>query len=98
MPSDTDFDDLMEPVVRGFEVGGGGNPRSGITGCVRLGRILVPAGRRSASVRGSASQRWACHSPGRGVLIIADIVMTIAVDPTLRSATALGIIVLVRTF
>ncbi|MDQ3628123.1 MAG: DUF1622 domain-containing protein, partial [Actinomycetota bacterium] len=29
---------------------------------------------------------------------IADIVMTITVDPTLTSAAALGVIVLVRTF
>ncbi|MGI8646438.1 MAG: DUF1622 domain-containing protein, partial [Nocardioides sp.] len=31
-------------------------------------------------------------------LIIADIVLTITVDPTLTSALALGLIVLVRTF
>jgi uncharacterized membrane protein len=31
-------------------------------------------------------------------LIIADIVQTITIDPTLESAIALGVIVLVRTF
>jgi uncharacterized membrane protein len=35
---------------------------------------------------------------GLEFLIIADIVMTITVDPTLKSAAALGVIVLVRTF
>lgn len=35
---------------------------------------------------------------GLELLIIADIVMTITVDPTLESAAALGLIVLVRTF
>ena len=41
------------------------------------------------------SQRRARHSPGPGVPIIADIVMTITLDPTLTSAAALGVIVLV---
>ncbi|MND09553.1 hypothetical protein D3C83_329840 [compost metagenome] len=35
---------------------------------------------------------------GLEFLIIADIVLTITVDPTLESAAALGLIVLVRTF
>ena len=32
------------------------------------------------------------------MLIIADIVQTITIDPTLESALALGLIVVVRTF
>ena len=32
------------------------------------------------------------------VLIIADIIMTITIDPTVESALTLGVIVLVRTF
>jgi len=35
---------------------------------------------------------------GLEILIIADIVQTITIDPTLESAVALGVIVLVRTF
>ena len=35
---------------------------------------------------------------GLEILIIADIVQTITIDPTLESALTLGIIVLVRTF
>jgi hypothetical protein len=35
---------------------------------------------------------------GLEVLIIADIVQTITIDPTVESALSLGIIVLVRTF
>ena len=35
---------------------------------------------------------------GLEILIIADIVQTITIDPTLESAATLGIIVLVRTF
>jgi uncharacterized membrane protein len=35
---------------------------------------------------------------GLEILIIADIVQTITIDPTLESALTLGVIVLVRTF
>lgn len=35
---------------------------------------------------------------GLEVLIIADIVQTITIDPTLESALTLGVVVLVRTF
>jgi uncharacterized membrane protein len=52
----------------------------------------------------SASYETARRSVGRAILlglellIIADIVLTITVDPTLESALALGLIVVVRTF
>ena len=35
---------------------------------------------------------------GLEILIVADIVLTVAIDSTLQSAIALGVIVLVRTF
>jgi uncharacterized membrane protein len=35
---------------------------------------------------------------GLEILIIADIVQTITIDPTLESAITLGVVVLVRTF
>ena len=35
---------------------------------------------------------------GLEILIIADIIQTITIDPTLESAATLGVIVLVRTF
>ncbi len=35
---------------------------------------------------------------GLEILIVADIVLTVAIDSTLQSAVALGVIVLVRTF
>jgi uncharacterized membrane protein len=92
------FDELMELVVRGFEIGG-------VT-------ILV-AGSLSALVGAVACYRrtgaraayeQVRRDVGRAILlgleflIIADIVLTITVDPTLDSALALGLIVLVRTF
>lgn len=92
------FDETMELVVRGFELGG---------------VAILVAGSLSAFVRAALSFRRvggrqayeeARRNVGRAILlgleflIIADIVMTITVDPTLASAAALGVIVLVRTF
>jgi uncharacterized membrane protein len=96
--TDTSFDDMMEAVVRGFEVGG---------------VVILVVGSLAAFVAAGLSYRrvgWrrayegARRNVGRAILlgleflIIADIVMTITVDATLTSALALGIIVLVRTF
>jgi uncharacterized membrane protein len=92
------FDDLMELVVRGFEVGG---------------VVILVVGALAAFVNASLSYRkvgalQAYEGARRGVgraillglefLIIADIVLTITVEPTLESALALALIVLVRTF
>lgn len=94
---DMTFDELMELVVRGFELGG-------VT-------ILV-AGSLAAFLAAAASYRRigmhgaykdARRNVGRAILlgleflIIADIVLTITVDLTLSSAAALGLIVVVRT-
>jgi uncharacterized membrane protein len=92
------FDEAMELVVRGFEIGG---------------VVILVAGSLAALLRAALSYRrvgWAAsyeqarRNVGRAILlgleflIIADIVLTITVDPTLESALALGLIVLVRTF
>lgn len=92
------FDDLMELVVHGFEFGG-------VTILVASTfAALVTAAlsyRRLGAVRTYEDLR---RNVGRAILlgleflIIADIVLTITVDPTLSSSLALGLIVLVRTF
>lgn len=92
------FDDMMELVVRGFEVGG-------VTILV-VGSLaaFVSAALSYRRVGGRRAYEGARRNVGRAILlgleflIIADIVMTITVDPTLASAVALGVIVLVRTF
>jgi uncharacterized membrane protein len=96
--TDTDFDDLMEAVVRGFEVGG---VAILVVGSLAAFVSAAFSYRRVGRLRAYEGAR---RNVGRAILlgleflIIADIVMTITVDPTLKSATALGIIVLVRTF
>ena len=95
---DINFDDTMEAVVRGFEVGG--------VAILVLGALaaFVAAALSYRRVGGREAYEQARRNVGRAILlglellIIADIVMTITVDPTFESAAALGIIVLVRTF
>jgi uncharacterized membrane protein len=96
--TDVSFDDVMELVVHGFEVGGV---------LVLVVSSLVAFGRAARSFRRIGAVRTyeeLRRSVGRAILlgleflIIADIVLTITVEPTLTSALALGLIVLVRTF
>ena len=92
------FDETMEAVVRGFELGG--------VAILVVGSLaaLVSAVASYRKVGGRRAYEGARRNMGRAILlgleflIIADIVMTITVDPTLKSAAALGVIVLVRTF
>ena len=92
------FDDLMELVVHGFELGG--------VAILVLGALaaFVTAAISYPRVGGLRAYEGARRNVGRAILlgleflIIADIVLTITVDPTLDSALALGLIVLVRTF
>ena len=92
------FDDTMELVVHGFEVGG---VAILVVGSLAACAAAVLNYRRLGGV---ATYEQARRNVGRAILlgleflIIADIVLTITVDPTLQSALALGLIVLVRTF
>ena len=88
----------MENVVRAFEVAG--------VVILTVGSIL--AFMYASAELGRGDRRMAYEAARRGVgravllglevLIIADIVMTITIDPTVESALTLGVIVLVRTF
>ena len=88
----------MQNVVRGFEVAG--------VGVLVVGSVLAfvrfvielfgrPFEEAYEGVRQGVGRAILL---GLEVLIIADIVRTITIDPTLESAFALGVIVLVRTF
>jgi uncharacterized membrane protein len=92
------FEESMEHVVHAFEVVG--------VAILAIGTIVALAGAVVAVMRGQRLEAYekARREIGRAillgleVLIIADIVLTITIDPTLESALALGLIVLVRTF
>jgi len=88
----------MEFVVHVFEAAGVGILAGG-----SLIALLVAAKAVSRGERRSAYKQ-ARHDVGRAillgleVLIIADIVQTITIDPTLDSTLTLALIVVVRTF
>jgi uncharacterized membrane protein len=92
------FEEWMELVVHAFEVAG--------VSILGVGSLVALLGAARAVRRGEreAAYGQARRNVGRAillgleVLIIADIVETITIDPTLETTLALGIIVLVRTF
>lgn len=92
------FDEAMELVVQGFELGG--------VVILVVGSLaaLASAGLAWPRVGRAVAYQRAREGVGRTILlgleflIIADIVLTITIEPTLDSALALGLIVLVRTF
>jgi uncharacterized membrane protein len=60
---------------------------------------LSPAqGRRADAYQSARRNVGRSILLGLEILIIADIVLTVTIDPTLQNAAILGIIVLVRTF
>lgn len=92
------FTDALELVVQGFEALGVGILVCG--GALSVASYLVDLGRLD---RRSAYERLRTNLGrtillGLEVLIVADIVLTVAIDRTLESAATLGLIVLVRTF
>ena len=92
------FDTWMEHVVKGFEIAG--------VVVLSVGTVIALAA-AAMHLRGDgpeAAYARARRGIGRSillgleVLIIADIVQTITIEPTVESALALGLVVLVRTF
>jgi len=92
------FEEWMELVVKTFEVAG--------VAILAVGSIAALVGAAMSVSRGERASAYkrARHDVGRAillgleVLIIADIVQTITIDPTLESAVTLALIVVVRTF
>ena len=98
MIGSTSYEDIMQDVVRGFEVAG--------VGVLVVGSVLAFA-RFAIELFGrplEEAYEGVRQGVGRAillgleVLIIADIVQTITIDPTLESVITLGVLVLVRTF
>lgn len=92
------FEDALDLVVRGFEAFGVGILVVGsLIGIVGYARDVRRMDRTKAynRLRGNIGRTILL---GLEVLIVADIVLTVAIDSTIESALTLGIIVLVRTF
>jgi uncharacterized membrane protein len=92
------FDELLGLVVDGFEALGVGILVIGsVVGIVGYARDVRELDRRLAYER-LRTNIGRTILLGLEVLIVADIVLTVAIDQTIESAITLGIIVLVRTF
>ena len=92
------FDEVLQAVVQGFELLGVGILVAGSTAAVvRFARSL---GRNEGARPYQQLRRDIGRTIllGLEVLIVADIVLTVAIDQTIESAITLGLIVLVRTF
>jgi uncharacterized membrane protein len=92
------FEEWMEQVVRGFEVAGVAVLVTGSVFAFARFAVQVFRGPVVEAYGGVRQNVGRAILLGLEILIIADIVQTITIDPTLESAIALGVIVLVRTF
>jgi uncharacterized membrane protein len=92
------FDSAMESVVIGFEIAGIAILVFGSLRALAVAAIAQIRGNSSGVYERGRQQVGQAILLGLEVLIIADIVQTVTIDPTLESAATLGIIVLVRTF
>ncbi len=92
------FTETMEHIARGFEVIGAAVLVFGLAWTAVLG-ILVWRRTRDGRRAYNTLRRsiGAVLLLGLEVLVAADLVQTVAVEPSLQSVTVLGIIVLIRT-
>ena len=93
-----DFEELLRAAEQAFEFAGVAILIvGGLISTVVYGRDLARGDRREAytALRHNLGRTILL---GLEVLIIADIILTVAIDQTLQSAATLGLIVLVRTF
>jgi uncharacterized membrane protein len=92
------FQEAVELVVKGFEVLGVGILIVGsVMAVVTYARDVRTTDRIGAYKRLRANIGRTILL-GLEILIVADIVLTVAIDSTIESAVTLGVIVLVRTF
>ena len=92
------FHEVMDTVVKVFEVAGVAVLAIGSAISLLGGALLVGQGRRAIAYQWVRRRVGLSILLGLEILIIADIVKTITIDSTIESAVILGIIVLVRTF
>ncbi len=92
------FTDAMETIVHAFEVAGVAVLAIGSLWALIQGIAQFVHGDHEAVYERARRQIGRSILLGLEILIIADIVETITITPTIESALTLGIIVLVRTF
>jgi uncharacterized membrane protein len=92
------FEEWMELVVKAFEVAGVAILAVGSLAALVGAAMSVSRGARTSAYKRARQDVGRAILLGLEVLIIADIVQTITIDPTLESAVTLALIVVVRTF
>ena len=86
-------------VTRAIEAGGVCVIVAGIVyALVRFGRALFASGGRDGAYRALRSDMGRSILLGLEMLVAADIINTVAVEPTLSSVAVLAVIVAIRTF
>lgn len=88
----------MESVVTAFKLAGVAILAVGSVIALLKGAVALLQGDGHRAVHRARRDIGQAILLGLEVLIIADIVQTITIDPTLESALALSVIVVVRTF
>lgn len=92
------FEEWMGEVVHGFEIVGVAILVAGSIAALAGYVLAIIGGRRDGAFQRVRQGVGRVILLGLEVLIIADIVLTITVEPTVESALTLGLVVLVRTF
>ena len=92
------FEEWMELVVKAFEVAGVAILAVGSLAALVSAAMSARRGDRKSAYKRARYDVGRAILLGLEVLIIADIVQTITIDPSLESALALALIVVVRTF
>jgi uncharacterized membrane protein len=92
------FHDAMDLVVRMFEVAGVAVLAIGSAISLLGGALLVWQGKHAIAYQWVRRKVGQSILLGLEILIIADIVLTVTIEPSIESAVFLGIVVLVRTF
>lgn len=92
------FTELMELVVKGFELLGVGVILAGLLMATVQAIVLVSRGSGHLAYERVRATFGRSILLGLELLIAGDIIRTIAVDPTLENLLVLGLLVLIRTF
>jgi uncharacterized membrane protein len=93
-----DFKEIMDIVSRGFEIVGIGVLVVGFLMGLFLAFRDLARGERSGVYRMIRKYFGQSILLGLEVLVAADLIRTVAVDPTMQNVLVLGLIVLIRTF
>lgn len=92
------FTEIMEDIARGFEIVGAAVLVIGLIWAGGLALVVLRRTRDGTrAYRTLRSSIGAVLLLGLEVLVAADLVQTVAVEPTLESVTVLGLIVVIRT-